>query len=177
MNNSKNTILASTLVKDADQITLYKQAKQYLIHQIYLAIEYIYDNFGLDAMKDYINFNQNKYFDLKMSRIYKAFEGVIKKLPKSLKLKEALKMKIDQFQFIELPKNIAIIENNKERAIFEVIECSLRKGFNKLAKKSKKLELTDKCCLWCMSSFDYIKKNGLDYQIELTKKGCLNYLK
>ena len=86
-------------------------------------------------------------------------------------------MMVDQFQFIEPPKNIAIVENNKEGAIYEVIKCSLRKEFNKLAKKSNKLELIDKCCLWCMATISYVKENGFDYKIELTKKGCLNYLK
>ncbi len=177
LNNSKNKILASTLVKDASQNTLYKQAKEYLIYQIYLAAEYIYDNSGMDAVRDYFNFNQNQYINLKMSNFYKIIGGVIKKLPKSLKLKEGLKMMVDQFQFIEPPKNIAIVKNNKYGAIFEVIKCSLRKEFNKLAKKSNKLELIDKCCLWCMATISYAKENGFDYQIELTKKGCLNYLK
>ena len=83
LNDNKNKILASTLVKDASQNTLYKQAKEYLIYQIYLAAEYIYDNFGIDALKDYFSFNQNQYINLKMSNFYKMIGSVLKSFLKA----------------------------------------------------------------------------------------------
>ncbi len=176
MEREKNKILASEMFKESKPITLHEQAKEYLFFQIYIASEFIHDKYGLDALKDFYVFNQEGFFRLKMSAIYKAMEVLIKKLPKSLKIKEGLKMAIKELQFLESLKNIEILENTKDSAIFEVSKCSLRKEFNKLAKKSNKPELVDKCCLWCIESTKFSENYGLCYKIELTDKGCLNYL-
>ena len=176
--NKKNTrILGSDLIKESNPKKLHEETKDFLIFQIYVNSEYIYDNYGLEALKNYYKFNQDSFFRLKMSLLYKMMEGLIKKLPKSLKIKEGLKMFIDHLQFLESPKNIVIIENTKGKATFEVTKCTMRKIFNKFAKKSKKIELIDKCCVWCMESIKFSEKYGIEYWIELTKKGCLNYLK
>ncbi|NVM53364.1 MAG: hypothetical protein HWN66_06635 [Candidatus Helarchaeota archaeon] len=177
MKEKKTNVLGFDLVKESKAAKLHEKAKEYLFFQIYVSSEYIYNNYGLDALKNYYKFNQESFFELKMSGLYKMMETIIKRLPKSLKMKEGLKMMVDELQFLESPKNIAILERTKENATFEVTKCTLRKNFNKLAKKSKKLDLIDKCCFWCMESIPFAGKYGFEYSIELTKKGCLNYLK
>ena len=139
-------------------------------------LEFIYDNLGEEGLKNYFIFNQDKFFELKMSAVYKLLEAIIKKLPKGLKMKEGLKLMVKELQFLESPKNIVILERTSEKATFEVTKCSFRKEYNKLAKKSHKPALIDRCCLWCMESIPIAEKYGFKYLIELTKKGCLNYL-
>ncbi|MHA1379569.1 MAG: hypothetical protein ACTSRG_14440 [Candidatus Helarchaeota archaeon] len=168
--------IGTDIIKATKPKKLYENARDFLFFQIYSTSEFIYSNFGLDTLKEYYSFNQNSYFDIKMSAFYKMMEKVIKKLPKSLKIKEGLKMFIDQIQFFEPLKNIAIIEDTKNKAVFEIIKCSLRKEFNKLAKKSNNPELIDKCCLWCIESEKLSVKYDINYKIEITKKGCLNYI-
>jgi hypothetical protein len=168
--------LGSDIVKEASPEKLHKAAKEYLILQLYMTSEFIYDNYGIETLKKYYLFNQESYVRLKMNTFYKMLEGVIKRLPKGLKMKEGLKMMIDELQFLESPKNVVILEKTSDHAIFEVIKCSVRKIFNRFAKKSAKTDLIDKCCLWCMESIPFAEKYGFKYRIELTKKGCLNYL-
>ena len=87
-------------------------------------------------------------------------------------------MFMGELEFIEDLENITLIESSKEKGIFEVTNCSLRKEFNKLAKKSKKIsEMVDKCCLWCFETIPIAKSYGIEYEIELTEKGCLNILR
>lgn len=174
---SKNKpMLASEIYKEADPKKLTEKAREFLFFQMYTISAYLYKNYGLDAVKNYDIFNQDCYFDIKISGLYKMIEGVIKKLPKSMKIKEGLKMFIEELEFLEPLSNISILENCKEKAIFEVIKCSFRKEFNSLAKKSNQLELIDVCCNWCFESAKLSEKYDLKYNIELTKKGCLNYL-
>ncbi|NHI92028.1 MAG: hypothetical protein EAX96_05955 [Candidatus Lokiarchaeota archaeon] len=164
-----------TSVKDLKKQT--KKAREYIFLQFYISSEYIYENYGLDCLINYYKFNQDCTYNLKMNSLYKIMEGVISKLPKSLKIKEGIKMFIDELEFIEDLENIKILENTKEKGIFELKNCSLRKEFNKLANKSKKnSDLIDKCCLWCFETIPLAKSYGLDYEIELTDKGCLNIL-
>jgi hypothetical protein len=177
MTEKKTRIPSSEIVKVSKPEKLYEKAREYLFFQIYIASEFIYDNYGLDTLNKFNKFQQEAFFKLKMSAFYKLMEGIIKKLPKSLKIKEGAKMMIDQMQFLESPKNIFILEKTGEEAIFEVSQCTLRKNFNKLAKKSNKLDLIDKCCLWCIASSFIAEKYDLEYRIELTNNGCLNYLK
>jgi hypothetical protein len=168
--------LGSDIIKRASPDNLHKSTKEYLIMQLFVTSEFIYDNYGLEALKKYYTFNQEEIFRLKMSTTYKLLEGVIKRLPKSLKINEGLKMMIDEFQFIESPENITILEKTGDHATFEFTKCSVRKIFNRFAKKSAKPELKDMCCVWCMESLPFANKYGFQYRIELTKKGCLNYL-
>ncbi len=175
IDNTKN-IPGSKIVKQLKPEKLHEEAKEFLIFQIYVTSEYILDNFGLEALKNYYFFNQESYFRLKMSTFYKMIESLIKKLPKRLKIKEGLKLMINELQFIEPPKNIVILEKTNDKAIFELTKCSVRKIFNKYARKSHRLDLIDKCCLWCMESIPFAEKYGFKYRIELTKNGCLNYL-
>ena len=177
MAEGKKKIRGSDIVKEAKHKKLHEQAKEYLIFQIYVSSEYIYDKYGLEALKKYYYFNQESFFRLKMSTFYKILEGIIKRLPKGLKMKEGLKIMVNEMQFLESPKNILILERTGDKATFELTHCTIRKGFNKLAKKSDKKDLIDKCCLWCMESIPFAEKYGFEYSIELTKKGCLNYLK
>ena len=169
-------ISGKDLIKQSKPEKLHEKAKEYLFFQIYITSEYILDNYGVEELKKFYHFNQECFFNLKMSLLYKMMEGIIKKLPKSLKIKEGLKMMVGELEFLESPKNIVILERTGEKATFEVTTCSMRKDFNKLAKKANKPELIDKCCVWCMESIFMAEKYGFDYRIELTKKGCLNYL-
>ncbi|MHA1299396.1 MAG: hypothetical protein ACTSO9_08180 [Candidatus Helarchaeota archaeon] len=177
MENDEKDPTVGFKIKKINPKKLHEQAKDYLFFQMYITSEFIYDNYGLEALKNYYIFNQEGFFNLKMSAFYKMIEGIIKKLPKSLKIKEGLKITVNELQFLEDPKNVKIIEILKDKAVFEINKCSLRKEFNKLAKKSNKLELIDKCCIWCIESTKFSEKYGFNYEIELTKKGCLNYLK
>ena len=156
---------------------LHDKAKEYLFFQIYITSEFIYDRYGLDALKDYYKFNQDGTYNLKMNTLYKIMEGVITKLPKSLKIKEGIKMFMGELEFIEDLENIKVLENSNEKGVFEITNCSLRKEFNKLVKKAKKdPDLIDKCCLWCYASIPMAESYGIDYEIKLTDKGCLNIL-
>ena len=85
-------------------------------------------------------------------------------------------MFLNELEFVEDLENVEVLENTGERGVFEVTKCSIRKEFNKLAKKSKKPELIDKCCLWCFESIPIAKNYDIDFAVELTEKGCLNYL-
>jgi len=155
---------------------LHKKAQEHLFFQIYSASDYILKNYGEEALKDYFKCNQESFFDLKMSALYKVMEGVIKKLPKKLKIKEGLKMFLKELEFVEDLKNVEVLEKSGEKGVFEITKCSIRKEFNKLAKKAKKPELIDKCCVWCFEGIPITKNYGIDFAIELTEKGCLNYL-
>ena len=155
---------------------LHKKTQEYLYFQIYATAEYLYENYGEEAFKDYFKYNQERFFDLKMSLLYKAMEGVIKKLPKKLKIKEGLKMFLNELEFVEDLKNVEVLENSGEKCVFEITKCSIRKEFNKLAKKAKKPKLIDKCCIWCYESIPISKNYDIDYDIKLTEKGCLNYI-
>lgn len=166
----------SAVIKEIKPEKLHKQAKEYLIFQLYVSSEYIYTKFGLDELKRYYQFNQESFFNLKLSGVLKLIEGVIKRLPKRLKIKEGLKTFIDQMQFLEPPKHLHVLEITNQKATFEITKCTVRKAFNKLAKKSGNNELIDKCCLWCIESIPYATNYGFEYRIELTEKGCLNYL-
>ena len=176
MTEKKTIKSGSDIIKKASPDDLHKLTKEYLILQLYITSEFIYDNYGLEALKKYYYFNQEGIFRLKMSTLYKLLEGVIKRLPKSLKIKEGLKMMIDECQIIESPENITILERTSDHATFEFTKCSVRKIFNRFAKKSDKPELIDKCCVWCIESIPFANKYGFQFRIELTKKGCLNYI-
>lgn len=119
----------SNLITRLKPEKLHKEARDYLLFQIYLSSEFIYDNYGLEELKKFYHFNQESFFRLKMSRFLKDAGGIIKKLPKRLKLKEVLKLLIDQMQSIENPKNIRILELTKDRATFEITKCTFRKVF------------------------------------------------
>ncbi len=176
MTDKSEIKLGSDIIKKSSPDDLHKSAKEYLVLQLYITSEFIYDNYGLEVLKKYYFFNQEGIFRLKMSTLYKILEGVIKRLPKSLKIKEGLKMMIEEWQFIEPAENITILEKTSDHATFEFVKCSVRKMFNRFAKKSSKDELIDKCCLWCIESIPFATKYGFQYRIELTKKGCLNYI-
>ena len=169
--------LGSDLINESNPKKLHKKTKEYLVFQLYANSEFIYYKYGKDALQEYYRFNQDSFFNLKMSGFLKMMEGIIKKLPKSLKIKEGLKMMVKELEFLEPPKNIEIIEKTNKNATFKVNKCSIRKEFNKLARKGNKLELIDKCCLWCIESIPYANKYGFEYSIELTENGCFNYLK
>ena len=155
---------------------LHKKTQEYLFFQLYSTADYLMAHHGEEALKDYFKYNQETFFDLKMSLIYKAMEGVIKKLPKKLKIKEGLKMFLNELEFLEDLKNVEVLENSGEKCVFEITTCSIRKEFNNLAKKAKKPDLKDKCCIWCYEGIPYTEKYGIDFAIELTDKGCLNYI-
>ena len=156
---------------------LHDKTKEYMFFQIYTISEFIYDNYGLDALKEYFKFNQDCMYDLKMKAFYKMMEGIISKLPKSLKIKEGIKMFMGELEFIEDLENVKVLEGSNEKGIFEITNCSLRKEFNKLVRKAKKdPDLIDKCCLWCYASIPMAESYGIDYEIKLTDKGCLNIL-
>ncbi|MHA1798394.1 MAG: hypothetical protein ACTSVY_08085 [Candidatus Helarchaeota archaeon] len=164
------------IIKEVKTKKLHEQAKEYLFFQIYIMTEFLNENYGMESVKKFFEFYQESFFNLKMSAFYKLFEGVIKKLPRSLKIKEGLKFFIKEIQFMESVKNIKIIEATNERGVFEVTSCSIKKEFNNLARKSKKLDLIDKCCIWCMESTKYSENYGLKYVIKLTEKGCINII-
>ena len=176
MKETKTKVLGSEIVKEWKPEKLHKTTKEFMVFQLYVTSEFIFNNYGIEALRKYYLFNQESYFNLKMTGILKMMEGILKKLPKGLKIKEGLKIMVDEFQFMESPKNVLILERTSKKATFEVTSCSVRKDFNKLAKKSKKPDLIDACCLWCMESIPFAEKYGFKYAIELTKKGCMNYL-
>ena len=156
---------------------LHGKCKEYMFFQLYTTSEFIYDRYGLDALKEYFKFNQDSVYNLKMKAFYKMMEGIITKLPKSLKIKEGIKMFMGELEFIEDLENVKVLESSKEKGIFEITNCSLRKEYNKLAKKAKKdPDLIDICCLWCYEGIPMAQSYGVDYEIKLTDKGCLNIL-
>ena len=166
----------SKIIKKSAPEKLHAKTQEYLFFQIYVMSQYFFDNYGVKELEKFFRFGQESFFNLKMSAIYKMMEGVVKRLPKSLKIKEGLKMMVDEMEFLESPKHLVIVERTSERAAFEITKCSMRKEFNKLAKKANREELMDKCCLWCLESIPYAEKYGFKYRIEATKTGCLNYI-
>lgn len=166
----------SAITKKSSPEKLRTKTQEYLFFQIYVMSQYFFDNYGVKELEKFFRFGQESFFNLKMSAIYKMMEGVIKRLPKSLQIKEGLKMMVDEMEFLESPKYVVIRERTSERAAFEITKCSLRKEFNRLAKKANREELMDKCCYWCFESIPYAEKYGYKYRIEVTKTGCLNYL-
>jgi hypothetical protein len=166
----------SAITKKSDPAKLHAKTQEYLFFQIYVMSQYFFDNYGVEELEKFFRFGQESFFNLKMSAIYKMMEGVVKRLPKSLQIKEGLKMMVDEMEFLESPKNVVIRERTSERAVFEITKCSMRKEFNRLAKKANREELLDKCCLWCFESIPYTEKYGYKYLIKVTKTGCLNYI-
>ncbi|MHC1591487.1 MAG: hypothetical protein ACXQS8_05335 [Candidatus Helarchaeales archaeon] len=167
---------ASEIVKSDSPKNKHKKALDYLIFQIYSQSKFIYERHGIDVLREFYHENKQHYFDLNMSFAMKAFDSVIKKIPKSLRIKEGLKYFINELQFMEDPSNILIHEQDSDHAVFEITKCTIRKKFNKLAKKDKNEELIDACCLWCKESMLFFEDYGLKFRIELTDKGCMNYL-
>jgi hypothetical protein len=168
--------VGSEVIKKSTPEKLHTKTQEYLFFQIYVMSQYFFDNYGVEELEKFFRFGQESFFNLKMSAIYKMMEGIIKRLPKALQIKEGLKMMVSELEFLESPKNIVILERTSEKAGFEITKCSFRKEFNRLAKKSNKEELLDKCCIWCFESIPYAEKYGFEYRIEVTKTGCLNYL-
>lgn len=166
----------AVITKKSSPEKLHAKTQEYLFFQIYVMSQYFFDNYGVTELEKFFRFGQERFFKLKMSAIYKMMEGIIKRLPKSLQIKEGLKMMVGELEFFESPKNIVIGEQTSERAEFEITKCSFRKEFNRLAKKASRNELLDKYCIWCFESIPYAEKYGFKYRIELTKTGCLNYL-
>ncbi len=166
----------SEVIKKSAPEKLHAKTQEYLFFQLYVMSQFIWDNSGVEGLKKFYQFNQASFFNLKMSAFYKIMEKIFKRLPKSLQLKEGLKMMVSELEFFESPKNITILTRTSEKAGFEVAKCSFRKEFNKLAKKANRQDLLDKCCLWCFESIPYAEKYGYKYRIELTKNGCFNYL-
>jgi hypothetical protein len=169
-------IVGSEIIKESNPEKLHNKTQEYLFFQFYITAQFIYDHGGLEELKKFYKFSQEGFFNLKMSMVYKMMEGIIKRLPKALKIKEGLKRMVTELEFLESPKNTVILEQTSEKGGFEITKCTLRKEFNKLAKKSNKGELLDKCCLWCLESIPYAEKYGFEYRIDLTKTGCLNYI-
>ena len=166
----------SAITKKSSPEKLHTKTQEYLFFQIYVMSQYFFDNYEVKELEKFFRFGQESFFNLKMSAIYKMMEGVIKRLPKSLQIKEGLKMMVDELEFLESPKNVVILERTSEKAAFEITKCSFRQEFNRLAKKANREELLGKCCYWCFESIPYAEKYGFKYWIELTKTGCLNYL-
>ena len=169
-------IVGSEFFKESTPEKLFNKTQEYLFFKFYSISQFIYDNGGLEELKKYYQFDQESYSNLKMSLTYKIMEKILKSLPKALKIKEGLKTLVTEIEFLESLKNILILKGTNETAGFEITKCTLRKEFNKLAKKANKDELLDKCCLWCLASIPFAEKYGVIYRIELTKTGCLNYL-
>lgn len=98
------------IIKEIKPEKWHKQAREYLIFQLYVSSEYNYTKFGLDELKKYYQFNQERFFNLKFSGALKLIEGIIKRLPKRFKIKEGLKTFLDQMQFLENPKHLQVLE-------------------------------------------------------------------
>ncbi|MHA1145116.1 MAG: hypothetical protein ACTSRW_10295 [Candidatus Helarchaeota archaeon] len=176
MSEDTTKFVASDIIKRDSFKSLYKKTLDYLVFQLYSHSKFIYEKYGMEALEESYLDNQQHFFDIKMSKGMKVFEGIIKKLPKGLKIKEGLKYFIDEMQFMESPSNIVIHERSSTHGVFEITRCTIRRIFNKYAKKDKKDELIDKCCVWCQLSTSMSDGYGLKFTIELTKKGCMNYL-
>ncbi len=154
----------------------YSKCKENLIFQLYMDSEYVHEKYGSDGLQEFYKYRSERGQELKMNRFFKMMEGLINRLPKGLKIKEGIKLFMGEVEFIEDLDNIKLLENTSEKGIYEIINCSIRKEFNKLAKKANKTELIDKCCLRCLESIPMAESFGVSYNIKLTEKGCLNIL-
>ena len=163
------------MVKPKSDKQNWKEAAERIRMLRFAVTKHLHDNYGEKEFKQYIRMENDLTEQIALGGIKKVLVDAVSKLSKPFLMKELVKNAIDGFQY-EIPAKYYIVEEHKDHTTMEIKKCSVRRQFNKWAKKFAP-ELKDKICDWDIIAGEKIREYGIDQTIELTEKGCIFHYK
>ncbi|MHA1278315.1 MAG: hypothetical protein ACTSQI_04435 [Candidatus Helarchaeota archaeon] len=158
----------------------YEASLDSLINENVMIMKYLYENFTIDQVANYCEWDVNLSVERRIGPIKNALIQMIQKLARKQLLNTFIKTLIDEGQFLIPLKCYQSIEITDELGKIVIDKCPAKRNFNKAVKKLKCKDQAwasnglGYCIYWCSPLFSkFLKYINVPLDMEYTPKGCI----